>query len=76
MPAIPSPTHWRTWNAVGALSVLAFVLSLAARDHLVAPLRAAGIPFGLLSGALLGLAVLSVFQFLYHLTGEDVADER
>jgi hypothetical protein len=58
------------------VSVFAFVLSLSARDHLVGQLESVGIPFGLFSGFFLGLAVLSVFQFLFHLTGEDIADER
>jgi hypothetical protein len=76
MPATPSLSHWRTWSDIGAVSVLVFVLSLWAQDHLTGPLESVGIPFGLFSGFFLGLAVLSVFQFLFHLTGEDIADER
>jgi len=76
MPAPPSLTHWQTWNGIGAVAVLAFLVSLSAREHLVGPLRSAGIPFGLFSGLLLGLAVLSLFQLVFSLTGDDLADER
>ncbi|WP_424016431.1 hypothetical protein ACOZ4N_11005 [Halorientalis pallida] len=76
MPTAPSLAHWQTWSNVGAVSVFVFVLSLYTRDLLVGPLESVGIPFGLFSGFFLGLAVLSVFQFLFHLTGEDIADEQ